>query len=152
MDWSFIHLWYQQPSFLQKKKSAYMHIVHAHIHKPTCNNSFFISAIWNATQSQCEATICFLAYKRWQQQDMKFKRSMYVCVCVCVCVCACARNAREHTHTHTKYEFHKNPLCWVSSPLRCDALSLGEQFLIIQGILVPLKYQQPLVQQHSITS
>ena len=63
---------------------------------------------------------------------------------VCVCVCVCAR--AWHTHTHTQYEFHKNPLCWVSSPLGCDDVSLGEQFLTIQGISLPLKDKQPLVQ------
>ena len=92
---------------------------------------FFISAIWNATQRLCEATICFSVYKRWQQQDMKVKRSAHARVCD---MHACAHN-----------EFHKNPLCWVSSPLGCDAV------LTFQSILLPLKDQQPLVQQQSIT-
>jgi hypothetical protein len=54
--------------------------------------------------------------------------------------------------TQTQYEFHKNPLYRVLSPLGCDYVSLGEQFLTIQGILLPLKDQQPLVRQHTITS
>ena len=78
--------------FPTKKKGTYMHIVHANIHKPTWNNSFFISAIWNVTQRLCEATICFLPYKRWQQQDMKFKRS--------TCMFVCVRDTHTHTHAH----------------------------------------------------
>jgi hypothetical protein len=83
----------------------------------------------------------FLTYKGWHQQDVKFKR--------CARVCACAW---LYTCTRTLFDFHRNPLCWDLSLVGHDNVSLSEQFLTFQRIILPLKNHEPLTQQHSITS
>jgi hypothetical protein len=91
---------------LSHKKGAHTHIVHAHIHKPTCNNSFFLSLPYGMIHKGCVGLpSIFLPIKDDNNKTWNLKDP---CVCVCVYMCV------HDTHTHSA--FCKNPLCWVLSP------------------------------------
>jgi len=73
-------------------------------------------------------------------------------VCVSSCTCACARmcvTTHAHNMNFIKSQCFEFRALW--DVMMCHWMN-SEQFLTIQGILLPLQDQQPLVQQHSITS